>query len=441
MMEKIISEAHELDKKLSLFITITEKADGKPIAIKDNICTLNLRTTAGSKILHNYIPVFDATVITKLKAAGYGIVGKTAMDEFGFGTFSTNCAYKIPKNPWDSERACGGSSGGSAAYVAASKLCNVALAQSTGGSISCPASFCGVVGLTPTYGLVSRYGLIDYANSMDKIGVVAKTVKEAAGILSIIAGHDKMDQTSQDVKKQDYTKFCSDGKLELKLAVPKEYFTNVDKQVSKSVWEAIEKLEKLGCTYQEVSLPTTKAALAAYYLIAVAEASTNLAKFCGMRYGLSTDPENKGFNEQFSEIREQGFGPEAKRRILLGTFARLAGWRDQYYSRALKVRTKVIEDFKKTFKKFDAIVAPTMPILPPKFSEIKKLSPAQIYALDVLTVPANLAGLPHVSVPCGLANGLPVGLHLIGDHFAEPKLIQIAHAFEKARGPMKYPRF
>ncbi len=431
-IEKVLSEAKELDKKFNFFITINESAtDGIPIAIKDNICTEGLRTTAGSKILHNYIPPFDATVISRLKNFGFSIAGKTAMDEFGFGTFSTNCVYKIPKNPLDPNRACGGSSGGSAGYVAASKFTRVALAQSTGGSISCPASFCGVVGLTPTYGLVSRYGLIDYGNSLDKIGVVGKTVDDCAQVLEIIAGHDPRDSTTIEREKEIY-KISHNLDSKFKIGVPKEYFSEgVSKEISKKVWQAIKKLESAGASYEEISLPTTKFALASYYIIAMCEASTNLAKFCGLRYGLQGVVENRGFNEYFSEIRTQGFGPEAKRRIILGTFARAAGYRDQYYLRALKVRTLVINDFKQAFKKFDLLAAPTMPILPPQFSEIEKMTPAQIYAVDILTVPANLAGIPQISLPCGKIGKLSVGLHLLGDHFAERKLISAAGALEK----------
>lgn len=422
-------EAKELNKKYNFFITINEKAKGeKLIAIKDNICTKGILTTAGSKILCNYKPVFDATIVERLKKAGYDVLGKTSMDEFGFGTFSVNCAYKIPKNPLDASRSCGGSSGGSTGYVAASKYARAAIAQSTGGSISCPASFCGVVGLTPSYGLVSRYGLIDYANSLDKIGVVGKTVKDCAEILSIIADHDERDSTSVG-EKQDYAKYCREGKI--KIGVPKEYFERIDENIAKQVWNAIKTLEGEGFTYEEVSLPNTKYALASYYIIAMAEASTNLAKFCGMRYGLAGELEG-GFNKYFSSVRTAGFGTEAKRRIMLGTYARMAGYRDAFYLKALKIRTLIIEDFKKAFKSCDVLVSPTMPIIAPRFDEIAKLTPLEQYNCDILTVPPNLAGIPHISVPCGFVDKMPVGLHLLGDYLQEGKIIQAGYVYEKS---------
>ena len=419
---KFVEEAKQLDKKFNLFITINEKAEGKfPVAVKDNICTKGILTTAGSRILHNYVPVFDATVVRKLKDSGAAIVGKTAMDEFGFGTFSTNCAYKIPKNPLDAERSCGGSSGGTAGYIAASKHAKFSIGQSTGGSITAPAAFCGVVGLTPTYGLVSRYGLIDYANSLDKIGVLAKSVGDAAEGLGIISGYDPDDSTSVAEKPAK-----ASGKL--RIGIPKEYFKNIDEKIAKQVLNA---LDKAGLKYEEVSLPNTKYAVAAYYIIAVAEASTNLAKFCGVRYGLSSDPEGEGFNEFFSKVRVEGFGEEAKRRIMLGTYARMAGYRDQYYLKALKVRTLIIEDFKKAFKSVDVLAAPSMPMIAPKFSDIVKLSPIENYMADILTVAPNLAGIPQLSVPCGSVNKMPVGLQLLGDHFAEENILSVGREVEK----------
>ena len=429
-MEKIIAEAKELDKKYNFFVTINENFKGKPIAVKDNICTLGIQTTAGSKILKGYVPPFDATVIQRLKAKGFGIVGKTTMDEFGFGTFSAN-TFKIPKNPHDPTRACGGSSGGSAGYVAASKLCDVALGQSTGGSISAPASFCGVVGLTPTYGLVSRYGLIDYANSLDKIGAIAKTVEGAASILEIIAGNDPRDATTVPAAKKNYAAALKKSVRGMTLGIPKEYFGQaVDKKVAKTVLAAIEKLKQAGAKITEVSLPSTKFVVPAYYIIATAEASTNLAKFSGMRYGLHEKVEGT-YQEYFARVRAKGFGEEAKRRILLGTYARMAGYRDKYYLRSLKVRRLVIDDFKRCFKTCDALVAPTMPMIAPRFSEIEKLTPVQQYMIDILTVGPNLAGLPHLSVPAGRVDGMPVGLHIIGDHLQEGKILRVGNAFEK----------
>ncbi len=433
-----MTDAAELNKKLNCFITIVDKPlsgkgklAGIPIAVKDNISTKGIETTAGSKILKGYVPPFDAEAIRRIKKEGGAIIGKCSMDEFGFGTFSVNTSLLIPKNPHDTERSCGGSSGGVAAFVAASKSRVLGLGTSTGGSISCPASFCGIVGLTPTYGLVSRYGLIDYANSLDKIGCITKTVKDAALLLSVIAGNDYKDSTSALVDIPNYLSFCGKSIKGLKIGVPKEYFEGVRSEVKKVVEDAIKKLEKLGAKIQKISLPMTEYALAAYYIIATAEASTNLAKYCGMRYGLHK-PLEGAFNEYFSKVRAEGFCEESKRRIMLGTFARMAGYRDAYYLKAMKVRTKVIEDFKKAFKSVDIIAAPTMPIIAPKFSEIKKMSPMQQYVMDILTVPANLAGIPQLSIPCGEVEKMLVGLHLIADHFQEGKLIQVGDAYERA---------
>ncbi len=437
-MKDVIEEAKMLDKKFNFFITIAKdikfgkgKLAGEPVGVKDNICTKGIQSTAGSAILKGYVPPFDATVIAKMKQAGAAVIGKTAMDEFGFGTFSVNCTYKIPKNPADTTRSCGGSSGGAAGYVAASKFSRMGIAVSTGGSISCPASFCGVVGVTPTYGRVSRYGLIDYSNSLDKIGTVGKSVADIALLLSVISGKDARDPTTVE---SDPIKIPSREIKKLKVALPKEYFKNLEPQVEKAVRNALGLMEKEGWKLEDVNFKYIDHSLAAYYIIATAEASTNLAKFCGMRYGLEGEPEGKGFNEYFSEIRSKGFGEEAKRRILLGTFARMAGYRDQYYFKALKVRTLAIEEFKRIFKRYDIIAAPTMPMIAPKFSDIEKLQPIQHYISDILTVPPNLAGLPHISVPCK-AN-LPVGLHLIGNHFTENKLIEAAASYEIARGKL-----
>ncbi len=400
---------------------------GLPFTVKDNICVKDMVSSAGSKILDGYEPPFDATAVLRTKEAGAFIAGKTNQDEFGFGTFSTNSAYGIPKNPQDHERSCGGSSGGAAAAIASLPHPQIALAESTGGSISCPAAFCNVVGITPTYGLVSRYGLIDYANSLDKIGVISKTVNDTALGLSIIAGHDNRDSTSLQTPRKDYTHYNTKLKG-VNIAIPKEYFENIDKQVEKDVWAAVKRLESEGATYQEVSLPNTKYSLAAYYIIATSEASTNLAKYCGMRYGVHNKLEG-GFNEYFTNVRTENFGEEAKRRIILGTFARMSGYREQYYMKAMRVRTLIINDFKKTFRHFDVIAAPTMPVIAPKFREIEKLTPLQNYQMDVLTVPPNLAGMPHISVPCGNMSGL----HLIADHLEEEKMLGVAAAYEGLR--------
>ncbi len=454
LVERVEREVKEIQEGYECFITLANdirqqvknlektrkgKLFGVFVSVKDNICTKGLRTTAGSKILENYVPPFDATCVEKVKKEGGIIVGKTAMDEFGFGTFCVNTPFSIPKNPFDKSRSCGGSSGGAGCISRVANFPHVAIAESTGGSISCPACFCGVVGLTPTYGRVSRWGLIDYANSLDKIGCMGSCVKDVALLLEVIAGYDERDSTSLKTPVENYLhalkEVDEDSKIveRMRVGVPKEYFAEgVDEKISSKVWDAIKILESEGIPYEEISLPTTHYALPAYYIIAMAEASTNLAKYCGMRYGLHLRLEGN-YDEYFSKVRAQGFGEEAKRRILLGTFARMAGYREAYYLKACKVRRKLVNEFKQAFSKFDALLAPTMPILPPKFEEIEKLTPAQAYAMDILTVAPNLAGVPMVSVPCGLVNGLPVGLHILGDHLQEKKILQLAYFFERVR--------
>ncbi|MBI2675527.1 MAG: Asp-tRNA(Asn)/Glu-tRNA(Gln) amidotransferase subunit GatA [Candidatus Aenigmarchaeota archaeon] len=434
--EKFLERARKLDKQYNFFLTIAEKLEAHkkgrlypiPVSVKDCICTRGMQTTAGSRILEGYVPVFDATCVEAIKNEGGAVVGKTQQDEFGFGTFSVNSGYEIPKNPHDPDRSCGGSSGGAAGFTAAIGMPHIALAESTGGSISCPGSFCGVIGLTPTYGLVSRYGLIDYANSLDKIGCMATSVEDIALLLSVMAGKDEKDPTSSLSKKEDYGKL--EGRLKgLKIAVPKEYF-RIDKKISKHIWDSIRLLEKEGARYDEISLPSTGLGLASYYIIATSEASTNLAKYCGMRYG-KQDAMEGDYNEYFSSIRGKYLGREAKRRILLGTFSRMAGYKDKYYIRALQARGVIIDEFNKAFSKHDIIIAPTMPIIAPKFSEIEKLSPVDHYKMDILTVCPNLAGIPHISLPCGKEKGMPVGMHMMAGHFKEKKLLDAAYGFER----------
>ena len=447
---KLYPRLKELDQKHGFFVTLAEKPHkptrdgnlkGLPISVKDNICVQGLPCTAGSRILETYRPPFDSTVSHKVKGEGGVIVGKTQQDEFGFGTFCTNSGFKVPKNPLDTSRSCGGSSGGAAGLAAALDFPHIALGQSTGGSISAPASFCGVVGLTPTYGLVSRYGLIDYANSLDKIGPIGKSVQDVALMLSVIAGHDHKDSTSLGQKATEspsnkgehhaYARHLESPVKGMKIGVPKEYFgEGVDEKVSERVWAGIKALEGQGVHYEEISLPNTKHALSAYYIIACAEASTNLAKFCGMRYG-AEQPVDGSFNEYFSQVRSSHFGEEAKRRILLGTYARMAGFRDRFYLKAMQARTLIIQEFQKAFSKYDVLLAPTMPIIAPKFSEIEALSPVENYMMDVLTVAPNLAGIPHLTVPCGHAHSMPVGLHIMGGHLQEPKVLQIGSCLEK----------
>ena len=441
---RLFHKLHELDKEYGFFVTLAgkpsqeelKKAHGRlkglPVSIKDNICVQGLRCTAGSRILEPYVPPFDSTVASRVKGEGSVVVGKTSQDEFGFGTFCTNSGYQVPKNPIDPERSCGGSSGGAAGLAATLDYPHIALGQSTGGSISCPASFCGVVGLTPTYGLVSRYGLIDYANSLDKLGPIGRTVQDTALMLSVIAGHDPRDSTSLTHKPNDYPAFLEKPVKGMTIGVPKEYFREgVDPGVSEQVWKGIKAMESEGMRYEEISLPMTKHALSAYYIIASAEASTNLAKFSGMRYGMEA-PLEEASNEYFSAVRSKYFGEEAKRRILLGTYARMAGFRDKFYLKALQVRTLIIQEFQAAFKDHDVLIAPTMPVVAPKFTEIEKLSPVENYMMDMLTVAPNLAGIPTLSVPCGKSRGMPVGLHIMGDYLHEGKLLQVGHALEKA---------
>ncbi|MDD5148161.1 MAG: amidase family protein [Candidatus ainarchaeum sp.] len=426
-----LHQAKELNAKVK-----SGKASGKlfglPVSVKDCICVKGIESRAGSRILSGYLPVFDATVIAKAKAEGAIIIGKTSQDEFGFGTFSANAGlgFKVPKNPLDFERACGGSSGGSAGMTAFADFPHVSISESTGGSIACPASFCGVAGFTPTYGLVSRYGLIDYANSLDKIGSMGKTVSESSLLLEAIAGHDEKDSTSLN-EKISFSPAKSPSAKGMKIGVIKEFFgQGINSGVSRIAWDSIKKLEKEGAKIREISLPlNAKYAIPAYYIIAMAESSTNLAKYCGMRYG-AHESLSGSFNEYFSKVRSCNFGEEAKRRILLGTFARMSGFRDAYYLRAMKARTRLINEFKTAFKDFDVLVNPTMPVPAPKFSEIEKLSPIQQYAMDLCTVPANLAGLPHISINAGLLQKMPVGIMFTAGHLQEERLVQAASALE-----------
>ena len=438
-MQEAVASSNRIQKKYTPFITINDKPEvpktkgrlyGLAVSVKDNICTKGLQTTAGSKVLGGYVPPFDATCIEKIKKEGAFVIGKTAQDEFGFGTFSVNTSYSIPKNPFDTERTCGGSSGGAGCITAAADFPHVAIAESTGGSITAPAAFTGTVGLTPTYGRVSRYGLIDYSNSMDKIGVIGKSVYDCALMLSVIAGHDPLDSTSSTNPSEDFTKFMDADLKGVRIGLPKEYFAEgVDKRISKIIRDRAATLESMGAKCEETSLPSTAYAIPSYYLIAVSEASTNLAKYCGLRYGLQEEISGN-FDEYFSKVRTEGFGEEAKRRILLGTFARMAGFRDRYYFKALKIRATIIKEFKQAFKKYDALITPSMPLIPPKFSEIKSLTPLQNYYMDILTTAPNMAGMPTISVPAGSIDNLPVGMQIIADHFNEGNLIKISHKFE-----------
>ncbi len=403
---------------------------GVPIAIKSSISTKGIETNCSSRILRGYIPPYDAHVIERLKEEGAIIMGKTNMDEFAMGTSTETSCFGPTKNPWDQDRVPGGSSGGSAAVVAGENA-PCSLGSDTGGSVRCPASFCGIVGLKPTYGLVSRYGLVAYANSLEQIGPLTHTVEDTALLMEVISGHDWRDSTSAEGEHNSYLPGLQDGIRGLRIGIPKEYFgEGVNKDVEKAVWEAIATLESLGASWQEVSLPHTRYALAAYYVIAMSEASSNLARFDGLRYG-SRQGEDQDWHTTFSEIRAKGFGTEVKRRIMLGTYALSAGYYGRYYLKALQVRTLIKEDFLRAFKEVDLLASPTMPI--PAFKIGERINdPLSLYMADVFTVPINLAGVPAISVPCGFAGHLPIGLQLIGPHFGEATVLRTAQAFETA---------
>lgn len=439
--EEFYSQLEEKDKEFNFMRDITEgeqndgELSGIPFVVKDAICTQGKTTSAGSKIIEDYQPVFDATVVERLKEAGARLYGKTQQDEFGFGTFSTNCAFGNPKNPHDPERVVGGSSGGAGAVVAAMDKPVISIGESTGGSITNPAAYNGVVGVTPTYGRVSRYGLVDYANSLDKIGVLAKTVFGAAKGLEVIAGHDENDQTTVDAVVPAFSENLEEAG-DLKVGVPKQYLEleGMEEGVRENFEESIEELKGKGATVEEVDMPLLSAdyAVPAYYVLALAETSTNLAKFSGIRYGLEYDPEDySDFDQYASDVRTEGFGEEAKRRILLGTYARQAGYRDQYYLKAAKVRQKIIDQFKQAFEEYDVLVSPSMPNIAPKIEEAENMPPEEVYAMDTLTVGPNLAGMPMVSIPNGESDGMPTGLHVIADHFDEQTVLNVAHSLQK----------
>ena len=404
--------------------------DGVPVALKDIILTEGLETTCGSKILQGFIPPFDSTVVSALKEAGLPILGKTNQDEFAMGSSTESSAFFPTHNPWDLTRSPGGSSGGSAAAVASRETFG-ALGTDTGGSIRQPAALTNLVGLKPTYGRVSRYGVIAFASSLDQVGPMTRTVSDAAALLQVLARHDPRDATSATVEPSNYLKDLEGGIEGLRLGLPKEYFVEgMDPEVEQSVREAARALEKLGAKVVEISLPHSVYALATYYLIAPAEASSNLARYDGIRYGLRAK-EAKSLQELYAQTREQGFGPEVKRRIMLGTYALSAGYYDAYYLKAQKVRTLIRGDFSAAFKSVDAIISPTSPV--PAFKLGEKIDdPLAMYLMDVFTLPCNLAGLPGLSVPCGFTQSkLPIGLQILGRPFDEALILRIARAFER----------
>ena len=412
--EVALNDAKRIDKLLSSQQNLSPIA-GIPASIKDLIVTKDIKTTCGSKVLEDFIPPYDASVYEKLKNSGEVTLGKTNMDEFAMGSSTENSAYKVTKNPWDLKKVPGGSSGGSAASVSAD-LAVYSLGSDTGGSIRQPASFCGVVGLKPTYGRVSRYGLVAMASSLDQIGPITKTVEDAALVLNEIAGFDPKDSNSAPKEVPDYTKNLRKGLDGFKIGIPREYFAEgVDKRVSNTVSKALKHLEEQGARIVDLSLPISKDAIAVYYILMTSEVSANMARYDGIRYG----------NER------EKFGPEVKRRILLGTYALSSGYYDAYFLKAAKVRTLIINEFKEAFKKVDVIVGPTTPTTAFDIGE-KTDDPLKMYLEDLLTVPQNLAGVPAISIPCGFVDNLPVGLQITGNHWEEEKILNVAHVYEQS---------
>jgi aspartyl-tRNA(Asn)/glutamyl-tRNA(Gln) amidotransferase subunit A len=421
------------DDKYNAFLTTCKKAPhgtgklaGVAIAVKDNISTKDIETTCASKILKGYVPPYDAHVVGLLKAEGAAIVGKTNMDEFGMGTTTENSGFGPTLNPCDTTRVPGGSSGGSAAAIAAGMV-RMALGTDTGGSIRCPAAFCGIVGLKPSYGRVSRYGLIAYSNSLEQIGPMGKTVTDVSSLMGVIAGYDRHDTTSQN---RQYSHTPSADIKGLKIGIPREYFgAGVDPQVAAMVKKAIGRLEELGATTVPCSIPSMEYALAAYYVTCTCEASSNLARFDGVRYGPAPDTK-KSWHDAYQEVRSAAFGTEVRRRIMLGTFALSSGYYGKYYAKAQIARENIKADFNRIFRDVDVIAGPTMPTIAFKLKE--KSDPLSMYLADILTVPANLAGIPAISVPCGKSEGMPVGLQIMGRMFEDERVVDVAYAYEQA---------
>lgn len=449
LLEAHLAHIERVEPLIHAFITLTpevarrqaEAADarlargegalltGIPIALKDVLCTVDAPTTAGSRILTGFLSPYDATVVARLREQDAVFVGKANTDEFAMGSSTENSAYGPTKNPWDPERVPGGSSGGSAAAVAAGEAM-VALGSDTGGSIRQPAGFCGIVGLKPTYGRVSRYGLVAFASSLDQIGPFGRTVEDVALVLQVIAGHDPADSTSVDLPVPDYRAALTEDIRGLRIGVPAEYrVPGMDPDVERVVEAALNTLQDLGAELVPVSLPHTEYALPSYYIVAPSEASANLARYDGIKYGLSLPGES--LLERYLRTRGEGFGPEVKRRIMLGTYALSAGYYEAYYVKAQKVRTLIKQDFDRAFEHVDVIAAPTSPTVAFRLGE-RTQDPLQMYLSDVFTIPANLAGLPAIAVPCGFAHGLPVSLQFMGRPFDEPTLLRVAHAYERA---------
>jgi len=427
--EEALRQADRVDQKISKGEKIDDLA-GVPLGLKDILCTRGVRTTCGSKILEGYVPFYDGTVVQKLKERDAVFLGKLNMDEFAMGSSTENSAYQITRNPWDLSRIPGGSSGGSAAAVAAHE-CTAALGTDTGGSIRQPASCCGIVGLKPTYGRVSRYGLVAFASSLDQIGPLTKDVEDCAIMMNAISGYDPRDSTSVYLEVPDYRQSLRTDVKGLRIGIPNEYFIEgMDPDVEKAITGAIEQFKRLGAEVLRISLPHTEYAVAVYYIICTAEASSNLARYDGVKYGHRSE-EFKDLMELYTRSRAEGFGPEVKRRIILGTYVLSAGYYDAYYRKASQVRTLMKTDFDEAFQKVDVILAPTAPT--PAFRIGEKVEdPLQMYLSDVFTIPVNLGGIPAITIPCGFSReGLPIGLQIMGKHFDEGKLLRVAYTFEQ----------
>lgn len=427
--EEALKDAARIDKKIERREKLGLLA-GIPVAIKDNICTKNILTTCASKILKNFVPPYDAFVVKRLKEEDAIIVGKTNLDEFAMGSSTENSGFKVTRNPWNLDRVPGGSSGGSAAAVAAD-LSYMSLGSETGGSVRQPAALCGVVGIKPTYGRVSRYGLVAFGSSLDQVGTVTKDVKDAALLMQVIAGYDAQDSTSSQTPVPNYADGIDNGVKGLRVGIPKEYFAGgLNADVAASVKEALKTYERLGAKILEISLPHTEYAVAVYYIVANAEASSNLARYDGVRYGYRTS-DSSGIVDMYSRTRAEAFGSEVKRRIMLGNYALSSGYYDAYYLKASKVRTLIKTDFDTAFEKVDCVICPTSPMPAFKIGE-RANNPLEMYLSDIYTIPANLAGIPGISLPCGFSKeGLPIGMQILARHFEEQKLLQIAFAFER----------
>ena len=449
--ESALRRIENKDKTLNAFLTVTpefalkqaDSADKKfkegkdispvtgiPVAIKDNLCTKGIRTTCASKILEHYMPPYDATVVKKIMQKGAVLIGKTNMDEFAMGSSTENSAFGPTRNPWNIKRVPGGSSGGSACAVASGEAV-LAIGSDTGGSIRQPASFCGVTGMKPTYGRVSRYGLISYASSLDQIGPIGRSVEDCAMLMDVIAGYDKRDTTSVNVPKPDFSGSLSSDINGLRIGLPKEYFVEgLDPLVKEKVIDAVNLLSSHGADIVEISLPRTPFAVSAYYLIATAEASSNLERYDGVKYGLRVERDQAGLEEMYEYTRSEGFGDEVKRRIMLGCYVLSAGYYDAYYLKAQKARTLIKDDFDRAFQDVDCIITPTSPSAAFKIGE-KSDDPVKMYLVDIYTVSLNLSGLPGISVNCGTIDGLPVGLQIIGKPFDEETLFRAGHAYQQ----------